>query len=63
MLNILGNYMNFMMIYHFYLRGKVEMLVANLHDKTEHVLYIRNLKQALTHRLILKKVNKVMKFN
>ena len=34
---------------------KVEKLVSNLHDKTEYVIYIRNLKQALNHGLILKK--------
>ena len=39
------------------------MLVATLHDKTEYVLHIRNLKQALTHRLVFKKAHKVMKFN
>ena len=32
---------------------KVEKLVTNLHDKTEYVIYIRNLKQALNHGLIL----------
>ena len=32
---------------------KVEKLVTNLHDKTEYVIYIK--KQALNHRLILKK--------
>ena len=31
---------------------KVENLVANLHNKTEYV-HIRNLKQALNHRLVL----------
>ena len=35
---------------------KVEKLVANLHDKTEHVIHIRNLKQALNHVLVLEKV-------
>ena len=35
---------------------KVEKLVANLHDKTEYVIHIRNLKQALNHGLVLKKV-------
>ena len=35
---------------------KVEKLVANLHDKTEYVIQIRNLKQVLNHRLVLKKV-------
>ena len=34
---------------------KVEKLVANLHDKTEYVIHIRNLKQALNHGLVLKK--------
>ena len=42
---------------------KVEMLVTNFHDKTEYVIHIRNLKQALNHRLILKKVHRVIKFN
>ena len=34
---------------------KVERLVANLHHKTEYAIYIRNLKQALNHRLVLNK--------
>ena len=38
---------------------KVEKLVANLHDKTEYVLHIRNLKQALNHGLGLKNVHKM----
>ena len=42
---------------------KVEKLVANLHDKTEYVINIRILKQALNHRLVLKKVHRVIKFN
>ena len=42
---------------------KVEKLVANLHDKTEYVIHIRNLKQALNHGLILTKVHRVIKFN
>ena len=37
----------------------VQKLVANLHDKTEYIIYIRNLKQALNHGLVLKKVYKV----
>ena len=32
-------------------------------DKKEYVLHIRNLKQALDHRLVLKKVHEVIKFN
>ena len=42
---------------------KVEKLMANLHDKNEYVIYIRNLKQLLNHILILEKVQKVHKFN
>ena len=42
---------------------KVETLVANLHDKKEYVIRIRNLKQALNHRLVLKKVHRVIKFD
>ena len=42
---------------------KVEKLVANLHDKTENAIHIRNLKQALNHGLVLQKVHRVIKFN
>ena len=38
---------------------KVEKFVTTLHDKTEYVIHIRNLKQALNHGLILKKVNEM----
>ena len=34
----------------------VERLVDNLHNKTEYAIRIRNLKQALKHGLVLKKV-------
>ena len=34
---------------------KVEKLVANVHDKTEYVTHIRNLKQTLNHGLVFKK--------
>ena len=38
--------------------------MANSHDKTEYVIHIRNLKQALNHGLVLKRVvHKVIKFN
>ena len=40
-----------------------EKLVANLHVKTESFIHIRNLKQALTHGLVSKKVHRVIKFN
>ena len=42
---------------------KVEKLVTNLYGQTEYVLHKRNLKQALRHGLILKKVHRVIKFN
>ena len=44
--------------------GKVDKLVTNLHDKTEYVIHIRNLKEALNRRSqILKKVQRVIIFN
>ena len=42
---------------------KVEKLAHNLHDKPEYIIHIRNLNQALNHRLVLKKVHRVIKFN
>ena len=42
---------------------KVEKLVANLHDKTKYVIYIRNLNQVLSHGLTLKKMYRVIQFN
>ena len=42
---------------------KVEKLVTNLHDKTEYVITIRNLMQALNHRTVFRKVYRVIKFN
>ena len=42
---------------------KVEKLVTNLQDKTEYVIHIRNLKQELNHRSVLRKVHTVIKFN
>ena len=41
----------------------VEKLVTNLYDKTEYVIHIGNLNQALNHWLILKKVHRMIKFN
>ena len=42
---------------------KAGKLVDNLHDKKEYVIHIRNLKQALTHGLVLKKMHGVVKLN
>ena len=43
--------------------GKIEKLVANLHDKEEYVRHTRNLRHALNHGLVLKKVHRVINFN
>ena len=42
---------------------KTEKLVANLHDKEEYVIDIRNLKQSLNHVVTLKKVHRVNRCN
>ena len=42
---------------------KVKKRVANLDKKTEYVIHIRNLKQALNHGLILEKIHRVINFN
>ena len=42
---------------------KVEKPVANFHDKTEYVINLQNLKQALNYGIVLRKVHKVIKFN
>ena len=42
---------------------KVQILVANLHDKTEYVIHTRNLKEALNHELVSKKVHRGIKFS
>ena len=40
---------------------KAGKLVANLNDKTENVIHIRNLKQILSHGLVLRKVDRIIK--
>ena len=42
---------------------KVEKLITNLYDKTEYFIHIRNVKRALNHGFILKKVRRVIEFN
>ena len=42
---------------------KVEKLVTNIYNKTDNVIHIRNVKQALNHGVSLKKVHRVIKFN
>ena len=42
---------------------RVEKFLAILDDKTECFIHIINLKQALNHGSVLKKVHRVSKFN
>ena len=53
MFNTLTDYLNFHNHLPFLLERmkieKIEKLVASLHDKAEHVIYIRNLKPALNN--------------
>ena len=41
---------------------KVAKLVPNLYEKTEYVIQIKNLKQALNHGLV-KKLHRIVNFN
>ena len=43
--------------------NKVQKFVSDFHDKTEYVVHIINLKQALNHVIVLKKVHRVIEFN
>ena len=43
--------------------GKVEKLSGTLHDKTECVIHIIILKEALNHGSVLKRVHRIIKFN
>ena len=59
------NQLNFVMVYYFYekewkLKKMKSCYVTNSHDKTEYVINIRNSKRALNHRLVLKKIHRVI---
>ena len=54
--SILNSYMNFINI------QKVKMLVPNLLDKVEYVIHIRKPKQESNHELVLKKLDRIIKF-
>ena len=61
------NYVSFTITYHF-LQERIKLkkdkkLATNLYDKSEYVIHIRNLKQALNQGLILKLVHRVIRFN
>ena len=45
-----------------YIRG-VEKLICSTEDKEKYPIHLRNLKQALNHGLILKRVHRVIQFN
>ena len=55
------------MVYHFYLKEqkmkKEKSFFANFYDKNEYVIHIKNLNQALNKRVVLKKVDRVIKLN
>ena len=42
---------------------KVKKLVANVLDKTEYLIDMINLEQALNYGLVLRKVHRLIKFN
>ena len=42
---------------------KSQKNVIDLHDKSEYAIHVTNLKEALNHRLVLKKVHWVINFN
>ena len=43
--------------------NKVEKLICNIEDKEKYFMHMKVLKQALNHRLVLKKVHRVIQFN
>ena len=42
---------------------KVEYLIANLHDKKEYVIHMKNSTQVLNHGLVFETLHTVTKFN
>ena len=67
MLNILKNYMIYIVIYHSYREERKLINVKNsfviCKMKKKYVVDIKSLKQALNHGLKLKKVHRIIKFN
>ena len=43
--------------------NKCKKLVCNLYNKKKYVVHINSLKQALNHRLKLKKIHRIIEFN
>ena len=55
--------MNFVMICNFYQKKWKLERPTNFYVKNQYDIYIRNLKQSLKHRLVLKRAHRVIKFN
>ena len=43
--------------------NKCKKLICNLSNKKKYVIHVNSLKQALNHRLKLKKIRRVIEFN
>ena len=66
MYSIQRNYSVLIKIYHFTRKEKIRKSRKTclwLEDKEKYVIHIRASKQALNHRLILKRVHRVIQFN
>ena len=66
MFNIMEIYISLSVFYYFWLKERnwnFVQFVPSLHDKNEYFINIRNLKRALKHGLVLKKVHRIIKFN
>ena len=65
MLNIQKIFISYIVTYRFYQKKRklCKKLICSIEDKKIYVIHIEALKQALNHRLILKKVHKVIQFN
>ena len=66
MLDIPKRYMSSIMTYHVTWKNeywKSWKVFANVHDKNQYVIHIRNLKQGLNHWLVFQKMHRVIKFN
>ena len=56
-------YMNLLLLPEGKRLEKIEKTIANTHGKSENVAHVKNLKRALNHGLILKKVHRAIRFN
>ena len=67
MLNIIKNYVVYIVTYHFYHErmkiSKREKLVCNIRNKEIYIIHISSLKQALKHGLKLTKLHRIIQFD